>query len=982
MKRYWYYLTLACTFMLAGGVITSCSDDNTDSPEVKDPEFSAQLLSTDLDAASIRLTTVAIAEYAYVIEDAEAAVPTADEIFAAAEGSRSTVTTGKGSIAEDGTTDVKCEGLQPETEYTAYFAAKDTAGAYYKSVVSIDFTTVDSPAEFAVELSEVGTSTADIKLTTVKITNYAYLAYEKDQAPTTVPSATVMFATGTTGECVDGENTVTVNRLSPATEYVVYFAAQTTAEEYYDEVASVEFTTSSFTDAVTVFDIEYSSFRAQYNVPESVKADGHVLKWATMSLFDYNSNISYGYREDQMLNLNDVYYHNFFDESTTMTFDYENSMVHNADGSLYEDEDGYTYLYDVPVPGQPQILLTGEFEIGEHEWGWGEGYYSPLFDIEAYEEDFYGGWDIWAAGTRTTDYSKYWTGFYDKQEFVTAKPEPLNANLNVTMSLKSNGGTISFNPDPEIWMYCVMVLEDYTMDYLLPLLDNNEDYLQWFTTSIEAVYNVGMLSLSGPANLDLLGDLFYEMDRNETYTLYVVGLGNEYGTTQCFETHSFKLPDPTKPAPEIEVTGIDKPASEGEATPYEVWFNVKCTSKDAESVAYACNYEREWETSRKSYSDEQLIAMGGTFDSDEVALINSDEGYNVKFDTREDSVTYLGVIAENDEGTACDPVIGKNRSLREPDAERVESDLFTSLNGDWTATATVTYNTYENNVLVTKEEVKTCKVTIGDPTYPATLSSDVYDLYPKMTTEEVDALYEEFKEQVEIFNSKTRGQNRILCGGYDFSTSVYYDMSYASPYDLFVSTTYSGYDNASLLSDFGPKWYLQVAEDGSVSVPFNTNYFAPMAATTRYTYYLIGASTSHSLPYTAEGTGYFPVKVSDDKNTITVDPLVYNDETYYPVAGNQYYSGYFTIPGKVISSVVLTRGWSGEATTSSISGTAQAAKLENLNGMKVTPVKKAKGRTIMPKSSVKREHKEYRVVSAEEFKTNVTNYANRLKQTR
>ncbi len=686
MKRYFSRLILAGAMLLAGGGMVGCDKDDP-TPEPVVPSFAAELVSTETDSAKIKLTSENLSEYAYqVFEAADAAKPAAEAVFEAGV---------KGTL-KDGQNDVTISSLAAQTDYVAYFAARTADGIYYKDVVEVKFTTVDSPAVFAVEVTGQTQSTVSVKINSVKIAEYAYLAYTPETLPETAPNATVLFATGTTGALADGENQVDIARLNPSTAYTIYFAAKTTGDEFFGDVLKVEATTADFTEAVEVFDVDYHSFKVSVKVPENLKADDHMLKWGTSSIFLHNLNAQGG-GDFINLNLNDEYYKTYFNEDRIFTVDDYNSVMRDENGEPVLDGQDYIEYYVAPVPGQPQRFTVGEFARGEHPWGWGEGYYAPMFDEEAYWTAVGGGggddWGPLMAGTRAVNEADFWTGFYDSKLVVLKAPEKLDAKFEVDMSLRPNGGLISVRPDSKIMFYQLMLLDEYTLAELMPLLDDNTDYIQWFTTSYEAVINLGVATESGPVDI-MVEEFFGVVDPQVKYHLFLVGMGNEDGTLQCFETYEFNLPEPTKPAPTIEVTGIEKPAGEGEATPFEVWFNVKCTSADADIVRYAANYEREWETTKKQYrfDDAQLLEMADNrFSADDVAAINSAEGLNVRFDSYEDAVTVMGAMASNDEGTWSQAVVTKNRSMREPDAERVESDLFTALNGDWTATATITY---------------------------------------------------------------------------------------------------------------------------------------------------------------------------------------------------------------------------------------------------------------------------------------------------
>ena len=157
--------------------------------------------------------------------------------------------------------------------------------------------------EFKMEaaLVSAGTSTAEIKLTTLNIGQYAYsvdvAGSNKDLAPD------MIFALGTAYDCKDGDNTVVVEELTPATTYVVTFAGATVEDEFYEKTVKVEFTTSSFTEELTVFDVDYMSISAHFNYPKEQVQPGNVIKWAIAEFPLYYENLTMkGYSDADMLN--------------------------------------------------------------------------------------------------------------------------------------------------------------------------------------------------------------------------------------------------------------------------------------------------------------------------------------------------------------------------------------------------------------------------------------------------------------------------------------------------------------------------------------------------------------------------------------------------------------------------------------------------------------------------------------------------------
>ena len=81
-------------------------------------------------------------------------------------------------------------------------------------------------------------------------------------------------------------------------------------------------------------------------------------------------------------------------------------------------------LWNPMVPGQLNYVLLGECASGEHPWGFGQGYYLPRWDQDAYYEAVGGGGGIVGeAGSRADDVEQgdVWTGYYQKIEVTNKK---------------------------------------------------------------------------------------------------------------------------------------------------------------------------------------------------------------------------------------------------------------------------------------------------------------------------------------------------------------------------------------------------------------------------------------------------------------------------------------------------------------------------------------------------------------------------------
>ena len=960
--------------MFAGLALTGCEQDDP----IKDAAMGAEVTSTTLTSAAIKVISFDITEYAYTVSPkASATMPTADAVFA------------NGTVKEmiDGEDVIALNNLTPETEYVAYVAGR-VGSNYYPTVFELAFATKDIPVSMAATLVESATTaqTLTIELDVVKIKKYAYTIVKAAEAPETTPDAAVVFADGTAVDCTTGKYTIKFEELSPNTEYVVYIAGQeATTDELFADVLTVKATTGDFTEELTIFDNTGRSFKL--HVKPQLTDPANVIKWGTCDIFMYNMNQQPDF---EMLNLHDQYYGNYFQGDTTLVFDEEH-------GYVWSDEMGdYIQYFEAIVPGQPQYLALGEFKYEEDEdvhgrWGWGAGYYMPLMDMEGYYNDLYAYW--YGETDSMPEEAPYWTGYHKSIKFQTKAPEALDANLSVDLSgLRANGGPIRINTNGNADRVTVMLLDPMTFEQIMPFLDNNEDYLQWFTTSYIGYMMVGAQTFGG-ANIQFeMTDFLWEVDKDEQYKLLVVAAKDEVEGSldakyQQFTTVDVALPDYSLPAPVVEITPLEVTEQN------TVSFNVKCTSQDAASGLYAANYEREWaEAGFDEAPAEAMEYNGNELTADDIAQINSAEGMVFEFWSREDAVTTLGVMLKSIEGLAGEVVIASNKSLPEPDKAPVTSEYFTSLDGDWTATTTVInkkYVGYDPNTYQSIYEdvpsTKTWKVTIGDVDYPAELTDDVYqtwfDATPYDTKEEVDAQYELFKAAVDNFNAKTAGQNRILMNGFDVQKPNYEGSKcysqYASPFELWSSDSYNGYDNASPVWDFGPKWYLEVAEDGTVTAPFNVNYFAPITAWTEYHYafYFAGVGPESFLPYdpaTGENA-HFPVEISEDGNTITVKPYVFEGENFYPNMGYISY-GSFSLGSwsSVAADIVLTRGWTEPAPEEEETpGVAKA-------GIDYKPANKIKSHTAV-KALPTYEKVEMKVVSVDEFKANVEKFRKAMK---
>ncbi|MBR4995861.1 MAG: hypothetical protein IKY82_07350 [Alistipes sp.] len=860
------------------------------------------------------------------------------------------------------------------------------------------------------ELANAATSwnSASVKIATTSIVEYAWVLQTAAQ---TVPSEAVIFKTGTVVVPEGAESTIELTDLARLTDYQLCIAAKVPATEnatkaeateYYGEVITVKFSTPDYSDELTVVKVKQDGFDLHLKFPADVTERGNVLKWGVANLVMYNSNKQNGQSDARTVMLNDEAYPlAIIKNDTTFVIEENNRYIKDENGDYVLDEwsGEYVYYWDFIAPGEPLVFLISEFGWGESDWGWGEGWYQMPFDEDGYYNAVYESY--WSDDAEPVDEEQFWNegAYHKKIQLTTLPPAEYEHGVEVaTEDLAPNGGMISITPDPESTCFCMGVMDHATYTQIVDqFLGGDESLMQWFSTSYYAQYT-GVFSTwytneiveyyEGTIQIPM-SEYFWELVPGSTYHIITNSMAGKPSAEdpdylepdpmkQNYQHFTFDLPDYTLEASEITVTGL--PATSA----YKVGFNVKCTNYDVAPVAeiaYAMNYVREFNMELEYSTYEEIVGWNrgyAGFSEEEIAAVNSAEGYDVWFDARENSTSRLAVMGWNTEGRPSTfegenpSAVADAKSASIPAAEPVESELFEELAGEWTATATVSYQAYGdpdgdgvNGYYMVEKEMKS-KVVIGEATCPETLTDDVYALYEEfgVSPEMTDAYFAELKNGVAEFNQSVRGQNRILCTGWDFNAnaSAYYsELECATPWDLFINPDYNAAYVEPLMYEFGPKWFLQVAADGSVFVPVNTNRVAPLTAwVNSYAYHLVGANATEGVvnatPESEEDLDNvskwpnLPVEVSEDKQTITVKAYEKDGITYYPNVMYETSWGPYLYSSKINSDVVLTKGWTGADEETDVEAVRKAAKNAKVDGVKVKNNNNAEINVISPKA--------------------------------
>lgn len=779
-------------------------------------------------------------------------------------------------------------------------------------------------AEFSVTIQEVGSDYVNLQVVAKGIGECAYILTEEPQEE--FGNATTIFMAEQYMTFAE-DGIFTITGLAEKTDYTFYAAAQA-GDDYYPEVVMLEFTTAAynFDELLTIVDTYYDGYKLHITLPQETKDRGNAIRFNQSDIMMYNYSSKYMQGTDYSATL---YNGGRFWTNEDKTF------IFNEENCYFEDEEGYTDSYYDPIsPGQPVVVVAAEYAWMTEETdgngfyfpaGWEDGYYLPLLDPSygtkasemAVEEltDF----DI------TSDMDAYWTGAFQKKVFTVKQPELLDGTVKVEVSeVGPVNAKVTFTPDDNVYQYAYSILDSESYNQMLSLCGGHEKYLQWAITSYFGAYTFGCSAGKGPLEITLK-DLFFTVGEQSKYRILVTAMGDQMATSQSFATYEFYTTEKVMGTPVVEVTAL-----EDESTPYSAAFNVKAPNKDLAYAYYAANYKKDWVLAVNGGSTYfNLVAGNYPFTADEIAQINSDEGLTLRFPTVDGETTRLVVVGYNAEDTPnnlnyediteCPAVADCTTDYADP-KPYVESTLFEDLVGDWTATAKILVN---NNEIDYSAKVNIASAIEG---YPETLTDDVYALYEKAgwTKDQTDGYFEEFKYLAEEFSeNRLEFQNRLLCQGWiDYDS--YDRLDLRTPYDLFVAEDYSAVDVSSIFFDFGPKWYLEVEEGDKLSIPMDT-YFLPPVSNWSIPYYLAAFSSETNYAITdgnSEQAAKFTVTLSDDKNTLTINPMEVDGVKYYPnLIGNDAQFGTI-LEAPVVSPIVLTRGWTEKKSQMSASGAA------------------------------------------------------------
>ena len=814
---------------------------------------------------------------------------------------------------------------------------------------------VEAPASDA-----VFATSATFKLSTKGAESYVYKVVEGANAAEPDPvvvyaeaqeNGTIVAVTGDTDEAL-------VAGLEGNKTYTVFFIFKV-SNEY--KIYSQKINTPKYSQMVTVIKTDLFSVTLHVEVPEDV-----YYSLGFISIEDYETyKMQYGKTDADYVVANP--YGGMRDPryKGPQNITIENGV--NAYAGALNEKDYEDDIYPYAVhPGTGYVIFIGQC----NEDGTSEGFVNYIDNGGSDDDD----WGV--LGSKLPNIKEYteekpisenmeFTGRYAKTVLFTQAPHKGTGSVMAQIDRATEKSVmITYTPSDDILQYVVALIDDADLEMFLNFV-GGEDGLQ-------------ISVLNGGDRYDGVQQLTYSLTPGHTYTAYIVGVYNEDATIQTMDKlEGIKTIVSDKPAVEFKVTPLNM------ESPYQIGYNIKAPNGDCAAFKYLLNYTKDWYPELNGMEgenlEENIARMVATYgqginDADVLSKINSAEGYDMAFSTMDDTESWLVLESYNvDEKTKLFYDGDNYRTTSAPlkAEEPVNSELFSKLQGTWTATMTNAAGT-----------TVTCPVTIASgPEQVATLPEDVkqglveYFVKQGKTQAQAEELvlkyFEEYKEGAAYYTQKYKNMNCLVATGFAYDD---WYAPLATSWDLFHSTEYSAYNTDELFRDYGPKMFLKIEKDenGADVVSIITtrmledgyNYYRYVDPLADWYRTLVLCAYNTETPdnyYTSD----FPVEVSADMNTVTIKSLEQDGKIYSPGFATESY-GY--------------PNWSFPTTAEGIILTRTADKASTVKGTrsisKVTPKVSARSgnhfrRTRTPYDFVSRTPVQGKVFSVDNMRKNL-----------
>lgn len=492
------------------------------------------------------------------------------------------------------------------------------------------------------------------------------------------------------------------------------------------------------------------------------------------------------------------------------------------------------------------IRDSGPIEV---EWVNGNRYGD--YEMRMTEDSVY--YIIAAKSDGATPYPNITSEIYYK-EFKTLRKPVSDAGITTQLSdITSTSVRITTTPDSYVSEYYVWVR-------------TVQDYDYYVSVGGEAIVR-SMIKRgdSGSWHLTQANDAVCEglVPDTDYYCLILV---KDRSDAESFTKIPFKTTGKTLSAPEITMS-ITEPTKNAHCS-----LNLNLYSEGAASVKVVFRPTADVAERRaEGYSDEYIAAnMGTPLSAEQVASIST-TGLTILMEELWPEVEYTALVSvQNAEKTETIKATTHSTPAQAP-APRVESELFTSLLGEWK----LEYDLMQENL---KEFRVSAIVTIAQ-------GAD-----QKSSTD-------------------YRNQNRLVVLGFPFDVSSGGDLSdipVVTPDELLEARpNYYSYGKNLVYRDYGPKFFIEIGENDTITVPTSRTCHL-------YNWHELGSLSFYGCDLENEWIApvTFPVTLSADGNTLVIGECEAGEEFGYGTYRPSVFLNNTATPqlkSCALSDIVLTR---------------------------------------------------------------------------
>lgn len=449
------------------------------------------------------------------------------------------------------------------------------------------------------------------------------------------------------------------------------------------------------------------------------------------------------------------------------------------------------------------------------------------------------------------DAQKNITGEVYTKEFKTLRKPVSEAGITTQLlEIGSTSVTIMTEPDDSVVEYYVYVRDKTWADGIIA------GYGESMLMRLVKTPSSGAWHLSDD-NYDTWGGLIPETE----YYCHILAVDNK-------GAESFALIPFTTTAKQLAAPTLEMSVTEDNVNPHNtLYLNLRSDSAASAKVVFRATADVHAKRV-EGYDDEYIVNNFGT----EIGQVDIDAinntGLSIKMEDLWPEVEYTVMVSvKNAEATETFKTTTYTTPKQDA-APRVESNLFTSLLGEWEMTYTLIQ---ENGITATVSDV----VTIAQG---------------------VDAKTE----------ADYRDQNRLVILGLPFNVSaqgVYSALPVYTPADLLDATpNYYAKGHNLIYRDYGPKFFLEIGEGDVLTVPSSKGEYL-------YNWdelgYLNFFGCDYDNQFTAPAT--FPVTLSDGGDTLTIGACHAGEEFGYGIYRPAVFLNEYQLKACAKTDIVLKR---------------------------------------------------------------------------